>query len=280
MAFSDRIGITKPKALLQIGGLDDDLRNCLWQACIESYLRPPNQYHDYNEDFEFQGIVSSIYVDLFKRSSDNMPHGYSENISALKQWFFVAEWWEVYNFMELLIGIGNRIAGFAWAHRDEIFQGRVDYFLEREKSGYRLIDSQFVQITDPVEVQAIEQAVSRSGPYAAATEHIRAAVALFSKKPEPDYRNAIKEAISAVESTVRILTGDQKATLGDALGKLNASKPLHPAFRQAMDKLYGYTSDEGGIRHSLIDLSKVDEADAKFMIVTCSAFVNFCVQRS
>ena len=47
-----------------------------------------------------------------------------------------------------------------------------------------------------------------------------------------------------------------------------------------MNKLYGYTSDEGGIRHSLLEQSSIDEAEAKFMIVACSAFVNFCIQRS
>jgi hypothetical protein len=86
--------------------------------------------------------------------------------------------------------------------------------------------------------------------------------------------------MSAVESAARIITGNKKAMLSDALKKLEEIKPLHPAFKQAMDKLYGYTSDEGGIRHSLIDFAKVDEADAKFMIVACSAFVNFCVQRT
>jgi hypothetical protein len=50
--------------------------------------------------------------------------------------------------------------------------------------------------------------------------------------------------------------------------------------REAMTKLYGYTSDEGGIRHAMIEESKIDDAEAKFMIVACSAFVNLCVQRS
>lgn len=105
-------------------------------------------------------------------------------------------------------------------------------------------------------------------------------LALFGQKPQADYRNAVKEAMSGVESVVRVLTGQKKVVLGDALKKLDEIKPLHPAFKQAMDKLYGYTSDEQGIRHSLIDdLANVDEADAKFMIVTCSAFINFCVQR-
>jgi hypothetical protein len=109
---------------------------------------------------------------------------------------------------------------------------------------------------------------------------MRSAISLFSKKPEPDYRNFIKEAVSAVESVARVVTGNPKATLGDALKRINDKMTIHPALRDAMNKLYGYTSDEGGIRHAMLEESNIDEAEAKFMIVACSAFVNFCVQRS
>jgi hypothetical protein len=68
--------------------------------------------------------------------------------------------------------------------------------------------------------------------------------------------------------------------LGEALKKIDEKMAIHPALREAMNKLYGYTSDEGGIRHAMLEQSNIDEAEAKFMIVTCSALVNFCVQRS
>lgn len=55
---------------------------------------------------------------------------------------------------------------------------------------------------------------------------------------------------------------------------------MHPAFKESFKKLYGYASDEKGVRHALLeDPAKVDEADAHFMLITCSAFVNFTVQR-
>jgi hypothetical protein len=53
---------------------------------------------------------------------------------------------------------------------------------------------------------------------------------------------------------------------------------LHAAFRNALIQLYGWTSDEGGIRHSLIAKdANVGDAHARFMIVTCSALVNFLI---
>jgi hypothetical protein len=114
----------------------------------------------------------------------------------------------------------------------------------------------------------------------AVSEHIKTALHLYSKKPDPDYRNSIKESISAVEAAVRIISGDTNATLGDALKVMDASKPIHGAFKQALLKLYGYTSDEGGIRHSLLESTNIDESDARFMLITCSAFVNYFISRS
>ena len=275
MSFSDRLGITKPKSILQVDSMDNDLRNGLWQACIESF------FHDggignYDYDQVFQTVMSGTYVDFFKSTSDAVPHGYSRGIEAIRDWFSRAEWWCVYNFLEFLISEFDQNPFCP----DGTFSDRLSFFLEREKSGYRLVNHQFVPITDKVELAAITDAAKHGSKFSGAAEHIRSAIGLFSKKPQPDYRNSIKEAISAVESAARVVTGNSKATLGELLKGLSSKIPIHSAMKEGMSKFYGYTSDEGGIRHALIDESNCDEAEAKFMIVVCSAFVNFCVQRT
>jgi hypothetical protein len=79
----------------------------------------------------------------------------------------------------------------------------------------------------------------------------------------------------------RIITNNPKASVGDALKNLEKlGIKLHPSLKIAFGKLYGYTSDQGGIRHSLLDQSDVDFEDAKFMLVSCSAFVNLLKARS
>jgi hypothetical protein len=110
--------------------------------------------------------------------------------------------------------------------------------------------------------------------------HIQTALDLFSKRPDPDYRNAIKEAISAIESIALQMSGKKGAGLGHALGALERKAPLHGALRSAFDKLYGYTSDESGIRHAMIEDSKVGFEEAKYMIVACSAFVNYLAAKA
>ncbi|HKQ88724.1 MAG TPA: hypothetical protein VJS43_18355, partial [Candidatus Acidoferrales bacterium] len=84
--------------------------------------------------------------------------------------------------------------------------------------------------------------------------------------------------ISAVEAACRIVAEDPKATLGKALSKLETQGlAIHKAQKDAFNKLYGYTSDADGIRHALLDEPKLTYGDAQFMLITCSAFVNYLI---
>ena len=127
---------------------------------------------------------------------------------------------------------------------------------------------------DETEINSIESAIDKGTK--SVRFHLQRALELLSDKKLPDYRNSIKESISAVESACQTLSGNSKATLGDGLKLLKSKTPLHPAFETALIKLYGYTSDDGGIRHALAESTKPPSfADAKFMLVACSAFTNY-----
>jgi hypothetical protein len=77
----------------------------------------------------------------------------------------------------------------------------------------------------------------------------------------------------------RVITGAEKTTLGQAIKRLRDSGvALHPSLEQACLKLYGYTSDESGIRHALTGESQVGFSEAKYMLVSCTAFVNHLLE--
>lgn len=143
---------------------------------------------------------------------------------------------------------------------------------------YRFVDNFVTKITSEEEIDTIEEALN--SPLDAVKEHINRSLELLSDRENPDYRNSIKESISAVESICKILSKKRKATLTDALNKLDKKIPIHPAFKSGLDKLYGYTSDEQGVRHSLTDKSNIDFEDAKFILVASSAFVNFLLSKA
>jgi len=96
----------------------------------------------------------------------------------------------------------------------------------------------------------------------------------LSDRKSPDYRNSIKESISAVESLVQKTVG-KKGTLGQLIEKIEEHFELHKALKKSFRELYGYTSDKDGIRHAMLDEPNLDFEDAKFMLVTCSAFINY-----
>ena len=92
----------------------------------------------------------------------------------------------------------------------------------------------------------------------------------------------MKESISAVEALCSVITGETgaQATLGKMLKHLEGKGVVIPqAMKSAYSSLYGYTSDEGGIRHGSMDFKNVPAEDAKYMLVSCSAFVNYLVEK-
>lgn len=158
-----------------------------------------------------------------------------------------------------------------------IFQKRFNDLFEREYVGYRFITGKIVPITDKIEMQEIEKAVQT--PFEGARAQLQKALGFLSDREHPDYKNCVKESISAVESVCKVLANDPKAELGKALKSLIANgMNIHGSLKSAILALYGYASDEGGIRHAERETeSTVTFEEAKFMMVTCSAIVNYLV---
>ena len=92
-----------------------------------------------------------------------------------------------------------------------------------------------------------------------------------------DWAGAVRESIHAVESVARQLDPAASSTLGPALDSLKRRGRLHPALRKAFSELYGYTSDEQGIRHSRLDQTKagVGQDEAVFMLGACASFASY-----
>jgi hypothetical protein len=115
-------------------------------------------------------------------------------------------------------------------------------------------------------------------PLRAVHLHLNTALGHLGDRHSPDYRNSIKESISAVEALVNLINGTTSDTLGKALKRLNVE--AHPALADAFGKLYGYTSDADGIRHAAMDEPDLKFEDAKYMLVACSAFVNYLIAKA
>ena len=95
-----------------------------------------------------------------------------------------------------------------------------------------------------------------------------------------DYAGAVRESIHAVESAARHFEPYAR-TLDPALKSLERAGGLHPALKQAFSKLYGYTSDEQGIRHALIDNPRANVGldEAVFMLGACASFSSYLARK-
>jgi hypothetical protein len=276
MRFSERYGYRPIRDALQRESMDVPLRNGLWSLLCsfcwkhaQKLNRQPWGYHlsDPNNR-RLKALCNALWFDLFRKPIDELSDDWLKVRAELKRHFFVCEWYDVYDFIEFVATNHEPI------RNDDAFMNACNRLLETEMSAYRFVDRVIARITDEQEIAAIEQATEKSeGPVG---RHLRRALELLSDRKAPDYRNSVKESISAVESLVAGCLDTDKGTLGALLKKLEDDIHLHPALKDAFIKLYGYTSDEGGIRHALIDdAERVDFHDAKFMLVACSAFVNY-----
>ena len=252
--------------------MDDALRNSLWNWVLASI-----EGHGPDATFEnWHRVVHVLWSDFFKKSVDEIS---SDSRHSVKSWFLTAEWYEVYNFVEFLLPLNTRGHGYdpeRYARED-----RLNATLEREMSGYRSVKNQLVEITSPLELQEVDEAATTRTGFEGVAKHITSAIGLMGKRPTPDYRNSIKESISAVEAAAKLLTGGKSGGIDNAVAVLEKHHGLHPAFKDALKKLYGYTSDADGIRHPILDSKAATSfAEAKFMLVACSAFANFLIESS
>jgi hypothetical protein len=150
----------------------------------------------------------------------------------------------------------------------------VNTVLEKELAGYRVIENVVTQITDEQEIETLTEALE-DNRFSGVTNHLKRALELLSNREHPDYRNSIKESISAVESMAKSIVKKPKADLEAALKVLEGSGKIHGALKAGFSNLYGYTSDEGGIRHAMLEEPDLSLSDAKFFLVSCSAFINY-----
>lgn len=275
MRFSQRVGKTPIEKLVQHERVDDDLRNSLWSAITFVYFdhvrfaRGKSGTKNSNLAFMFY----SLWADYLKEPIDLIPYRFSNAVSLLRESFFAAKWYELFDFVEAVSKSGPE----EW--RDD-FVNLCNEYLIRENSAYRFVNYELSEITSKIEINEVENAINNSGVYSGTKKHLETALVLMNDRSNPDYRNSIKESISAVESLAKIVSGEDKATLGKALNTIEKNAGLHQALKSAFSSLYGYTNDTEGIRHALMDESTLSKADAKFMLVSCSAFVNYLIELS
>ncbi len=262
--FSERYGYLKPSEVIVRESITNVIQNSIYNWITMLWDR--NAY--YIHGFNFRKIEEYVWLYFFNQRTDTFRH--QDNIIRKYILSESPAWYKKLDLIEFVCNYINQI------HPDANLC--IDFLnteFERHNFAYRYVDGRFIEITSNNEIEAIDKALTT--PIDGVKTHLQTALKLLSaSQVDPDYRNSIKESISAVECLCREMTGT--STLDDALKHL-AQKgiSINPQLKKGFENLYYYTNDKRtGVRHALMDDTNAPtSAEAMYMLITCSAFINY-----
>lgn len=261
MKFSERMGFVKVSDVFQTDSMSQELRNRIYNFIVGALVKYKAQEH----------IFYYLHCKFYKLPLHGFEYNTNTNHGSVDRSILSSKRYKIYDLLEHLLSKYNIDAFVSYMnYTKEEFITNINQILEEERSGYRIIDGLVTPIIDNNEIANIEEAINQ--PYNASI-HLKTALQHLSNKQNPDYRNLIKESISAVEVILRIITGE--STAGKALNKIQEKIHLPTVLKDGFEKIYAFTNGKDGIRHALMDETTLQLEDAKFMLVSCSAFVNY-----
>lgn len=271
--FSERKGLKHFSDMVQTNDLNERTRNKIYSVISEKFDDLSIDYSNTLKD----KFVEYLYKELFSKTERDIPmwgndYDYDTVFNTIYAIIIEYDYTDIFTFIEGIITffvVADKITYNRYNYKNEYIKSISNVF-KNENVNYKIINNKITDIVNEQQINSIEETLNN--PYKEVSGHyVKAIEQLYSVK---DFDNSIKESISSVESMCQILTQNSKATLGDAL-KLLKDK-IHPALKSAFEKLYGYTSDANGIRHANgLGEGHSTFEEAKYMLISCSAFVNY-----
>ena len=250
------------------------LRALLWYV-LHSHLDKATQPHEFARSTlrdPWRQLMLDMHVFRLHSPADEFTPAAETNIAALKQVIMEGDYVEVFGLLQ-------------WLLRHPMcprqLSGQIETVLKRCGAGYRLTPDgrTIMPIASEEEAAVVARAFNalNTARYGGARKHLEVAA---ERLAAGNSAGAVRESMHAVESVAQLITG--KKSFGDALKILENRWKIHSALREAFAKLYGYTSDEQGIRHPLIDdpTAPVDEWDAPVHGRRVRGLITYLVQKA
>jgi hypothetical protein len=252
----------KPKEISRL------LRVRIWRV-LHSSMKSHVDAGQFFGDWEL--IFEDMHVERFGRMSDefeNFPPALMGEVRG------ILETGDYIKFFGILQWILRHPACPEYLSRE------LDAVLSNTQAAYRIFDGDTIApIASQAEAATLQRAFAdtKGAEFKGARSHLQKAA---NELTEGRYADSVRESIHAVESVAELL--EPSGELSKALARLASSAGIHGGMKAAFLSLYGYTSNEEGIRHALLEADKasVDEADALFMIGACAAFVSYLINKA
>lgn len=281
MIFSERYGYTKPSEVIIREEITREIQNAIC-SCYDRLMCFLKVNYAWYGDVYFE-LEKDLWVYFLNNREGDFSQGkYSHDVAisflenSSQSWFQKLDLVE--HTIKYLASLDEQID--EPKHVSSFFIQQLNAEFKRLNFAYRVVGHEITEITSQNEIGTIEKAMAHNSSNI--RMHLNRALELYSQRPHADYRNSIKESISAVEAFCREKTDE--STLGKALNQLEKKgmfipKPLKSAF----ENLYTYTNQsDTGIRHALMDDEErytPASEEALFMLVSCSAFLNYLYRK-
>ena len=275
LPFSQRNGYAEIPPQLKIGEVSDEFRRLL-DLVILSVV--DNNRYTRGSD-RFNNGFDGFYKDFHVRFLEEIIITYEGSVADFKSHCHLLIWSEgiprLFDFIEFFIKYFTKHKLYTESFKKDLCNVFID-----ARAAYRIVDDKIMAIGTEEQGKAVESALDNTKKYGAkgARSHL---ISSGTELRNGNWADSIRESIHAVES-VAVLLDEKEKTLSGALKKIGKNGNLHGGLKNAFQMLYGYTSDEEGVRHALVyqDTPKVDETDALFMLGACASFVSYLLAKN
>ena len=277
LTFSQRYGYEPIPEPMRLEEISDDLRRELWNTVRELVISMKSGNFEYSFYGKNEKFIERVLGRYNKTSESEVSIKYNSVMSDFKKGCLSSEFNKLLSMLEIIINDRDVDDDFAEKIRHLFEAYGAAYWLDVSRFPYWFIPS-----TSKEQGEAIRQAIEtvvQSGIAGGAATHLRKAVEHLNAGR---YADSISDSIHAVESVARVIDPKANKTLGPALDSLETAGLLnHPALKRAFNNLYGYTSDEQGIRHALLEKDAADVGldEAMFMFGACASFAAYLVNK-
>ena len=276
LSFSQAQGYEEISGPLRLGELPDDARTGIWNTFFPSMRQvlqragrhAPRQI--VRLDGKWHDILQAMHTDFHKLPLDEWTAAFETNRSMLREYIETWPFNKVFDLIQFVLRHPKCPPGFIRDMKRTFAECRLAYTIDAGPP------PTILPAVTPEEGDAVVGALRtlRDAGLDGSAAHLRKAAACINAG---DCAGSVRESIHAVESVARQLDPNAAQALGPALNALEKRGALHPALKDAFSKLYGYTSDEQGVRHALLDRSdaQVGQDEAVFMLGACASFASY-----
>jgi hypothetical protein len=242
ITFEQAEGATPLPSQLKLKEISQQLRARLWGVIYTHLTKATQRTEGFGDPYfgsPWDGILRYMHVARDYAMADEFKNDARKLTPKVKEIFEKGDHVAIFGWLQYVL----RLKTCPHSLADDIERA-----LRIGRAAYRVLDRDtIVPIGSDAELETLKKAFAdlAATEFHGARAHLRKAA---EELTAGRYADSIRESIHSVEATARVLEPKANA-LNSALDRLESKAKIHNKLKHGFTNLYGYTSDERGIRH-------------------------------